>query len=50
MGDDAGEKELPLWRYFRTYYGVNRQTWPSMSRRAAALDAARLTWKIRRFR
>lgn len=39
-----------LRSYFRTYYEVNRRTWPEMTRRAAALDALRLTWKIRRFR
>ncbi len=43
------EKVMPLREYFRTYYRINRETWP-MTRRAAALDAARLTWRIRNHR
>lgn len=40
----------PLRSYLLTYYRINRATWPTMTRRAAGLDAARLTWKIRKFR
>jgi hypothetical protein len=31
----------------RSYYEINRTTWPSMSRRAALLDAVKLWWRTR---
>jgi len=31
----------------RSFYEINRSTWPEMSRRAALLDATKLWWKTR---
>jgi hypothetical protein len=36
------------WFYWREYYGINRSTWPEMSRRAAALDALKLAVRVKR--
>lgn len=32
----------------RSYYDINRETWPSMTRRAALVDAWRIWRKTRR--
>lgn len=39
---------MSLRWYFQAYYEINRETWPDMSRRSAALDAFKVAWKVRR--
>lgn len=41
------EYDLHVWNYWRSYYGINRQAWPSMSRPAAAWDAFKLSLRIK---
>jgi hypothetical protein len=31
----------------RSFYAINRETWPTMTRWAAFVDAVRLTWRVR---
>ncbi len=33
--------------YWRAYYDINRETWPSMSRLAAARDALKLACRVK---
>lgn len=40
---------MPLRLYFREYYAINRETF-GLGRCRAAVDAGKLTWKVRKHR